>query len=410
MRSVLLCASLAVLACPLGARAQSTSLSETEALARLSADSPRVRAIRAAVAVAEADVLVAGRWPNPRVSFGREAAGGASETMATVAQPLPITGRRGLEIESARSLVEANRARIDDVMRRARADLRLAFAQLTAAQQREAELSGTRDRLGEFAETLARREAAGDAAGFDRLRAERELADVEMDLAASSLEKARAQGVMAGFFDGTVDPLSLVANGMATTEGARAPIPDLATLMQRAESTRGELLALGKEVEAASLSSRAASRRNVPEPELMVGAKTTNGGTGKTGSVVAVQAVLPLFDQHRPETALAQARATLATARAEAFRISLRTEVAALRMAVESKRLAADRYRTQAVSTGATLARIAQVSYEAGERSLLELLDAYRVGASARLRQVDLDEARREAEIELEYATGWEMP
>ena len=409
MRSVLLCASLAVLVCPPGAHAQSTSLSETEALARLSAESPRVRAIRAAIEVAGADVLVAGRWPNPRLSFGREAAGGASETMTTVAQPLPITGRRGLEIESAQSLVEASRARVDDVMRRARADLRLAFAQLVAAQQRETELSGTRDRLREFAETLARREAAGDAAGFDRLRAERELADVEMDLAASSLEKARAQGAMAGFFGVAVDPLSLVANGTATTAG-RAPIPDLAALMQRAEATRGELLALEKEVEAASLSSRAAGRRNVPEPELMVGAKTTSSGTGQRGSVVAIQAVLPLFDQHRPETALAQARANLATARAEAFRISLRAEVAALRMAVESRRQAADRYRTQAVSTSATLARIAQVSYEAGERSLLELLDAYRVGASARLRQVELDEARREAEIELEYATGWEMP
>ena len=409
MRSVLLCASLAVLACPPGARAQSTSLNETEALARLSADSPRVRAIRAAIEVDGADVLAAGRWPNPRLSFGREAAGGASETMTTIAQALPITGRRGLEIESARSLVDASRARIDDVMRRARADLRLAFARLVAAQQREAELSGTRDRLREFAETLARREAAGDAAGFDRLRAERELADVEMDLATSSLEKARAQAVMAGFFGVSVEPLSLVANGTATTAG-RAPIPDLAALMQRAEATRGELLALGKEVEAASFSSRAADRRNVPEPELMVGAKTTSSGTGHRGSVVAIQAVLPLFDQHRPETARAQARANLATARAEAFRISLRAEVAALRMAVESRRLAGDRYRTQAVSTAATLERIAQVSYEAGERSLLELLDAYRVGASARLRQVELDEARREAEIELEYATGWEMP
>ena len=54
--------------------------------------------------------------------------------------------------------------------------------------------------------------------------------------------------------------------------------------------------------------------------------------------------------------------------------------------------------------------RIAQVSYEAGERGILELLDAYRVGASARLRQTTLDAAVREAEIELEFVSGWEIP
>ena len=53
--------------------------------------------------------------------------------------------------------------------------------------------------------------------------------------------------------------------------------------------------------------------------------------------------------------------------------------------------------------------RIAQVSYDAGERGILELLDAYRIGASARVRQAALDLAVRQAEIELEFASGWEI-
>jgi len=55
------------------------------------------------------------------------------------------------------------------------------------------------------------------------------------------------------------------------------------------------------------------------------------------------------------------------------------------------------------------LERIALVSYGAGERGILELLDAYRSGAASRTRQAELDAAARRAEIELEFASGWEI-
>ena len=57
------------------------TLSEADALARLSSDSPRVRAIRAASDLARADVLAAGRWPNPRATYNREAVAGVTENM-----------------------------------------------------------------------------------------------------------------------------------------------------------------------------------------------------------------------------------------------------------------------------------------------------------------------------------------
>jgi outer membrane protein TolC len=54
--------------------------------------------------------------------------------------------------------------------------------------------------------------------------------------------------------------------------------------------------------------------------------------------------------------------------------------------------------------------RIAQISYDSGEAGILELLDAFRTSSSARVRQVMLDRAVREAEIELEFVSGWEIP
>ena len=87
----------------------------------------------------------------------------------------------------------------------------------------------------------------------------------------------------------------------------------------------------------------------------------------------------------------------------------LRGQIAALRAAVMGRREAADRYRNQAVSSADQIERIAQVSYDAGERSILELLDAYRTGLSARVRQATLDASVRQAEIELEFVSGWEI-
>jgi len=406
MRRAAFCVALAAALMPASVGAQSTALTESDALARLSADSPRARAIRAGVDVARVDVLTAARWPNPRITWDRESVAGVTEHIVMVTQPLPVTGRRGLDVQAASALVSASSDRADDEIRRLRADLRLSFADLLGAQTRERELAAARDRLRELAEVLAKREAAGDAAGFDRLRADREVLDIDADRVVAATDRARAQATLATFFVDRSDPSRLVAVGRSTLPAA---LPTFEALIEHAESSRGELLALSHEVDAAGFAERSAVRRRIPEPEIVAGTKSSTLAGGDVGSVVTVHATIPLFDRAQPERALALARATQAQARADSFRLILRGQIAALRAAVIERREAADRYRSQAVSSADQIERIAQVSYDAGERSILELLDAYRTGLSARVRQATLDASVRQAEIELEFASGWEI-
>jgi len=406
MRIAVFCAALTAAIVPVSARAQSPALTESEALARLSAESPRVRAIRGAIDVARADVLAAGRFPNPRVMFDREAVAGTTEYLTRVGQALPVSGYRGLQVRAASALVDAAANRADEEIRRARADLRLAFAQLVAAQNRERELAAARERLQDVAGVLAKREAAGDAAGFDRLRAEREVLDLEADRAAAATERTRAQAALVGFFSGPVDPVTLV---VVPDAPARATVPTTEALFEHAESTRGDLLALQKEIESAQFAARAADRRWIPEPDVIAGTKSSSFGTGDIGSVFGVQTTLALFDRGRPERTLAQARASQAEARIDALRSVLRAEIAGWRAAVIERRDTAERYRAGALGSVDQIERIAQVSYEAGERGILELLDAYRTRSTARVRQTALDAGVREAEIELEYVSGWEI-
>jgi cobalt-zinc-cadmium efflux system outer membrane protein len=366
-----------------------------------------VRAIRSAVEVTRAEALAATRWPNPRVTYNRESVAGVTENMFLVTQPLPVTGRRGLEIDAASALVAASEQRADEEIRQVRAALRRAYADLVAAQLRETEMTASRDRLRALAEVLARRESAGDAAGYDRLRAEREVIEVEADLTPARVDRARAQGVLAGFFAPSTDPTTLVAR--ISTTAARPSIPTVEELLANAESKFPELAALKHEIESAEFAIRAAARRPIPEPEIVAGTKSSNVGGGDVGSVFTVHAAVPLFDRAKPESALAQARRAQSQARLAALQSILRAEVAALRAIVVERRQAADSYRTSTARIANQLERIAQVSYDAGERGILELVDAYRNSGASRLRQVALDAAARQAEIELELVSGWEI-
>jgi outer membrane protein, heavy metal efflux system len=393
---------------PAAAGAQSLPFTESQVLAQLAADSPRVRAAQAAVDVSRADVLAAARWPNPRVTFNRESVAGIAENMVMVAQPLPVTGRRRFEVSAASARVEATLSRVEDRVRRLRADLRLAFLDVWTAQRREQELAQSRDRLRELAEVLGRREDAGEAAGFDRLRAERDVMDVDSDRALASTERARAQATLAGFFAAEVDAAAIEV--VHDVGGSRPAIPSVDELVARAETRRGELVAWRHELEAANFAQRAAARRLVPEPEIVAGTKSSNAGTGDVGSIFSVHVNIPLFDRAAPERAAAHARALQATAEGQALRQTLIAQIAAWRAAVVERREIADRYRAAFEAGTDQIERIALVSYEAGERGILELLDAHRTVASARIRRAELDAAVREAEIELEFVSGWEIP
>jgi outer membrane protein, heavy metal efflux system len=405
MRTRTWCVAAALVCLPRLLAAQ-TVLSEADALARLSADSPRVRAIRATVDIARADVFAAGRWPNPRFTYNRESVAGVTENMFLVTQALPVTGRRSLDVDAATALVAASERRADQEVRQVRAALRSAYADLVSAQVREAEIARARDRLRGLTDILARRESAGDAAGYDRLRAEREAMDLDAEWSAARAERARAQAGLAGFFSPSGDVTSLTA--VVPQPATRPPLPGAEALVAHAETTLPELAALRQEIASAEFAAQAAGRRPIPEPEIVAGTKSSNLAGGDIGGVFSVHVTVPLFDRAKPEYAQAEARRVQAAARVEAFEQVLRAQITALRAIVLERQQSSDAYRSS-TATSATLERIAQVSYDAGERGILELLDAYRTGAAARTRQAILDAAARQAEIELELVSGWEI-
>jgi outer membrane protein, heavy metal efflux system len=407
MRTFFVCAMFAAVVWPANARAQTVALTESAALAQLGSEHPRIRAAQAGIEIARADVVAAGRWPNPRVTFNREAVAGVSESMFTIAQALPISGRRALDSSAATSLVQAGTSRAEERVRRVRADLRLAFTDVWVAQERERELAQTEGRLSGLVEILAKREAAGDAAGFDRLRAEREVVDIEVRRATATVEGDQARATLGSFLSPRPTATAIEAVQPAASAAA---VPTVAELVARAETARGDLRALAREADAAGFAEQSAGRRSIPDPEVAAGTKSSNVAGGDVGGILSVHVTVPLFDRGAPERALAQARGRQARAEADVLRQTVRAQIEAWRAALVERRRIAERHRSMLAAGTGDIERIARVSYEAGERGILELLDASRTMSATRIRQIELDAAVREAEIELEFASGWEMP
>ena len=242
-----------------------------------------------------------------------------------------------------------------EIERRVRAEARVAFARLLAAQAQAAALDGVLPQVRELASALGRGEEAGDTAGFDRVQADRALADLQGAAADVADARARAQADLAAFFSEPVDPRGIRA--VATSAGARGAVPQSDVLVEQA-------LALAREAPAAA------------------------------GVKASARAVTAASDRD---------------AAAAARRTELRVRVPVLSAIVMERRAAIDAFR-RAVAVADDFDHITHVSYENGIRGALDVLEARRAAAEARMRLADGELALRRAEIELEELSGEALP
>ena len=395
---------LAGLCVALGAPGAAQSLSEAEAVARMRAEHPRVTALRLGVRELEADARERTLPANPAVAYTREKAGAAVDDFLLVSQELPLWGRRGLLGEAAGHGVSARAADADARLLAVETELRLVFTDLLLAQDRVRSLEAGVGRLDAQIAVLRTREEEGEGSRFDRLRAEREVAEVDADLALAGIDRRQAQARLAAFFAEGTDPDGLTAAGGLDDY----PIP--APAAGRLSEGRPEYRALGLEAERWGAEERAARRLRLPSAQVTGGLKRSGAlGSIATGFVLGASVSVPLFNRGQAQAA----RAAAARARLEAERRTLAARIAAevhaASAAAAGARELADRYRADSVSRADELVAIATAAYEEGEFGILELLDAHRVSLSAKLRSLELSAAARRAAVELDRAAGREM-
>ncbi len=395
--SVLFMAALAGL-CP------AQEWTEASVVQRFLDQSPQARETRARVAIAEAEARGRSLYANPSVNYSREGAGLTEFFQAE--QTLPITGRLKLLRQAGSSIVRATEADGAFSLWQARSSLRQAFYRVLASQQRATIYSAGLKDIEDVIRVLRDREREGEGSKFDRLRTERERAEMLAELALVRAATALERAQMLAFLP-TETPLTTVSGQIETPALAL----NAADLTQRAFAVRQDYRAEQRRIEQYRLEQRAAERLRFPEPVLNVGFKRAEIGPRgiANGPVVGISVPLPLFNKGQAEVARFSAEQERSSARLQVLTQQIRAAVEGAAQAFNLRLRARDEYRGELAETGPELVRIATIAYQEGEIGILQLLDAYRVQRVAQLRLLDLRAGVKEAQIELDRIVGEEL-
>lgn len=377
---------------------------ETSVVQKFLEQSPYAREARARAAIAQAEAKGRSLYANPSFNYSREGAGLTEFFQAE--QAIPINGRLKLLRQAGDSAVRATEAEGAFDIWQARTSLRLAFYQLLAAQERERVYSIGLKEIENVIRVLGDREREGEGSKFDRMRTERERAELLAELALVRAEMELERSRLVAF----LPPATEIATVAGQIETILGPL-DGTELVQRAMGAREDFRAEQRRLEQFRLEERAADRLKIPEPVLNAGFKRADVGQNRiaNGGVVGVTIPLPLFNKGQAEVARYSAEQERISARLQILTQRIRAAVEGTVRAFNVRVQARDRYRQELADSGPELIKIATVAYQEGEIGILQLLDAYRSQRQAQLRMLDIQAAVKEAQIELERVVGEEL-
>jgi outer membrane protein, heavy metal efflux system len=387
--------------------ALSQELTEAEALLRFERENSNLKVLAAQIRAAQAEVRTWSRPANPAVTYSREDAAGTRDEFFLIQQSVPINGRLGLLRKAGRSEVDSVTAETAYGRILLKSDFRAAFYGLLAAQERTAIMEAGMLPLREIVRVLLEREKEKEGSKFDRLRAERELAETEAALNSAKIALAEAQSRLGSYLSPGSDPAALIVKGNFSDA---PPFPALEELTAKALSVRGDYVAGQRRVERFGFEQEAAKRVLIPEPILSAGLKRTSiPGLSDQGYAVSISVPLPIFDGGQAREARAKAAVQQSEAAASVIRRTVETDVRSAYEALRlSRRIALD-YNRGLGDRGEELSHISRLSYNEGEQGILELLDSHRVALNSRLRALELSWSAKQAEIELNRAVGEEV-
>ncbi|PQJ26922.1 hypothetical protein BSZ35_18530 [Salinibacter sp. 10B] len=306
-----------------------------------------------------------------------------SETYLNLSQKLEWSGRSA-RTASAKQAARAARARTAVDSARLALQVTEAYVQAATAETRRRRLEQVTRVFRQADSNMAERRSEGDASGYATRRIRLERARYEQRLAAARLEAQSARRQLA---------LLILPGGAASVTAE--PLPDATPppisrdeALRTALRTRSELRHWQSAVAAQEAARRAARREAWPDPSVTAGYKRQSNGA--EGAFFGIGISLPFFDRNRGAAEAESARLQAAETQQVLARREIRTEVRRAYAAYTSSRRQSQLLRDELLRGSDDLLRIARTSYDEGEMSLVELLDAADAYRDARLRTVAL--------------------
>jgi outer membrane protein TolC len=458
-------AAAMLLLLPAHVAAAQVTLGLSEAVEQARRQHPRIAAALAAEEAAANRTEQAGKWANPHVLVYQENFSGTAtdidQTIVSVTQRIRIGGQLGLAKASAQALREAAAADASMTVEQLGLAVQRAYADLYRVQESLRALEGARPTVDRLVADLDVRVREGDASRFDLLRMQ--LARDAIHADRTRLRAAQQAGWQRlAFLTGAAVPDAgwLLEDPAGTTYGPPAlpgpPAPDAAASRPAPqdstapsapgsrnaappssgplpgaappsfESRDAVLLSSGSlpENAAAALAqgvddrfdaqamafrrqaaaARAAAIGREAIPDLVTTLGYTRLDPLSDGLVWSIGVDLPLFDRKAAAKAAELAEARRLDREYEALLAEASAETRAAN--AELAELSAALVELRRVGEPGELLPIATTAYEEGEITVTGLLDAARAQLDARLRELELEQARADAWFRWRYGSG----
>ncbi|MEP0841205.1 MAG: TolC family protein [Phycisphaerae bacterium] len=344
---------------------------------RLVDQHPRLSAGKFQVDAARGGVDAAGAVPNPtlegNVGQGVARTGGASRVEWGLAVTIPLgwIAQRGSRISAAEAEVDVALAETKALRRDVLLQLRTLFWNLAYEQARVASLEALEAQTLALVETVRKRVEKGEVRPVEATRVEIELEKVtsELEAARVSLKARRAElalwlGVPAGqtlVLTADLDSLPVALDRDAALSKARIAHPSLAVARARTRFFEAEL--------------DTEKLARVPAFGLT---GFTSYELDRRAYGVGLTVDLPLWNWNSGRIAQAEARLAASRKHAEATGLELQASVVDAQAACQASVATATRFRNNVVPRSETAASTMEKTYQLGEASLLEVIDARR--------------------------------
>lgn len=381
---------------------------------QLGMENPQIQAQwNAKIEKARAQILNSGRWENPSIEYSQENLnlpnGKSEENTLWLKQKINIAGVNGLERKAALSHFEAQKNQQLLDARDWQRLLREQFYATLAAQEKLAVLNTVRSRLTTVSDFVSQRAKRGDASQFDALRINKELSII-------SSQYAKVEATYTNLRHELHSKIALATQ----SHGAYSLKPHSLTgqLLPKESSTwdlggkrnwlnHPQVLAIEASLEAAKLNAKAAGRGSWPEVDIGIGYKEVNEPAfSADGNTVSIGLTLPLFDRGRGEKRIAQSATHELRARKSLLLDQLNATWLSAVHSLRTHQKVALRLKSLSSDSKRSLSRLAEASYQAGELSVMELIDAYQSDLAISEQYIDTAFQARLAHIQIQHFLG----
>ncbi len=332
--------------------------------------------------------------------------------MTTATLPLEFLYQRGSRVARANADVRAAQAEANAAKQRIGLDAAAAYYRTSLAQVQAATTHDLVNWLDTLVAYNRSRVKEGVAAEVDLIRSQLERDRVASDASMQDAELAQARAALAAYLADTpgVTPLPIVE-----IDDAPLSLPGSASLNQSATPVgsidrRPDVRAARERL--ASSNAAVAGERSMIVRQLgaTIGTMQT---AGTTSMIAGINMPLPLFDQNRGEVQRAKAERDAATF---ALAAQQRTAIADLRGASEAARILTERAAvlarrdsTRFLERAEESRRITLGAYREGAVPLLQVIDAARSWADARMTYYKTMVAQHQSILALLVAEGLDL-